>query len=89
MAKRFVFLNSVKKNYQQQGKIFFECLGYNCATKPMKEKIDKLCQSVGGQHAKALKEFLTTDADMQYISTKYYVSTPTLDRLRKAFYEKW
>lgn len=89
MAKSFVYLRAVKKDYQQQGKIFFECLGYARAPKATKEKIDRLCQSVGGQHAKALKEYLTTDANMTYISTKYYVSTPTLDRLRKAFYEKW
>lgn len=89
MAKRFVFLNSVKKNYQQQGKIFFECLGYSRAPKATRDKIDRLCAEVGGEYSKALKDFLTSDADMQYISTKYFVSVQTIDRLRRHFYERW
>lgn len=89
MAKRFIYLHAVKKDYQQQGKIFFECLGYAKATKATRDKIDRLCAEVGGIHAKALKAFLTSDADMQYISTKYFVSVQTLDRLRRQFYERW
>lgn len=89
MAKKFIYLRAVERTYQEQGKIFFECQTYAKNTKTVKDKIDRICAEVGKQHAKALKEFLTTSADMQYISTKYYVSVPTLDRLRKAFYERW
>lgn len=89
MAKRFVWLRSIKKSYAEQGKIFFQCLNYKNEPRATKEKIDRLCREVGGEYEKALKEYLTDNADMQYISTRYYLSVATLDRLRKAFYEKW
>ena len=89
MAKKFIFLRAVDRTYKEQGQIYFACQMYAKAPKPTRDKIDRLCQEVGKQHARALKEFLISEADMQYISTKYYVSVPTLDRLRKAFYERW
>ena len=89
MAKRFKQLSSVGRSYREQGQIYFTCQNYARLGARQREKIDRLCEQVGGEYAGALKEYLTTDADWQYICTRYYVSSGTLDRLRKRFYEAW
>lgn len=89
MAKRFKFLGSVRKGYKEQGQIFFCCLNYKKQPRATREKIDRLCESIGGQYSAALKEFLTTDADMVWVCDKHFVSQGTMNRLRQRFYEAW
>lgn len=85
----FKHLRSINRNYSEQGLIFFTCQTYGKQPEWMRRKIDKLCESAGGEYAPALKEFLTTDADWIYICGKHHISDRTLYRIRKAFYENW
>ncbi len=87
--KRFKRLKSVKKSYIEQGVIYFTCAGYRKQPKAVQEKIDKLCSCVGGDYAPALKCYMTTDADWITVCRRFSISSATLERLRRSFFEAW
>ena len=85
----FKRLRSVNKSYEEQGLIYFTCINYKRQPARIREKIDRLCESAGGEYATALKEYMTTDADWIYICDRYHLSNSTLERIRRAFFESW
>jgi hypothetical protein len=87
--KTFRRLKNVRKSYAEQGAIFFACATCRQQPRAVQAKIDRLCQSVGGEYAPALKAFLTTDADWLWVCDHYHISGATLERLRRKFYEAW
>ena len=89
IADKFKRLRTTKKNYNQQGQIYFTCINYVRQPEAVREKIDRLCESVGGEFAPALKEFLTTSRSYLSVCDKHYISTARLDRLRTRFYDEW
>ena len=90
MAAKFKFLRAVQgKSYVQQGEIYFTCRNYRQQPQQVRARIDDLCRKAAGEYWKALREYLTTDADWRYICDKHYISSATLDRIRIRFYELW
>lgn len=87
--KRFRELQSVHKSYRQQGEIFFCCLNYAHQTRQTREKIDRLCEQAAGEHAAALKHYLTTEVSWQEVTAEYHLSDKTLERVRNRFYRLW
>lgn len=87
--RRFKVLRSVRKSWEEQGYIFFCCRTYGRQPQKVRQKIDRLCASAGGEYATALKAYLTTDADWIWICRKYAISESTLDRIRRRFFESW
>ena len=86
---KFKYLPSVKKSYEQQGEIFFACRNYARQPEALRAKIDALIAEAGGEHAAALRAYLTTCASWERVTMEYYVSASTLDRIRRRFYELW
>ena len=86
---KFKFLPSVGRDYNTQIDCYAACANYKRQPEAVKEKIDALIAEVGGVYAPALKEYLTTSANFNYICTKHYISVQTLNSLRKKFYESW
>lgn len=87
--RSFKRLRSVRKSYNEQGLIYFTCINYRRAPEWQRRRIDLLCESVGGEYAPALREYLTTEADWIHVCQKYHISDRTLDRMRTRFYEAW
>ena len=87
--KKFKRLRSVRKSASEQGLIFYSCLCYRNQPPTVRQKIDNLCKSVGGEYAPALREYMTTLGDWNYICDKHHISASTLDRLRRDFYNRW
>ena len=86
---KFRYLPSVPLSYEQQGEIFFACRNYARQSAQMRSKIDRLITEAGGEHAAALKAYLTTRASWERVTMDYFISNSTLDRIRRRFYELW
>ncbi len=90
MAGRFKFLRAVSgKSYVQQIGVYYACMDYDGQPERVRDKIDRLCAEAAGEHAAALKAYLTTGASWQEITQRFYLSDRTLDRARQRFYELW
>ena len=72
-----------------QGFVCFSCLTYDAQPQRVKNKINNLCDKVGGEYRDALFEFVTTEKTVTEIGLKYYVSETKLYNMRKKFYESW
>jgi len=88
-VKRFKWLRSVNKSYDEQAFIFYTCATYGTQKKTAQNRIRRLCERAAGEYAAALLEFLTTKADFRYICTKHSISDSTLERARRKFYDLW
>ena len=89
MKAEFKRLRSVNKTYDEQGEIFFACRNYARQPKKVREKIRRVCEKAGGDYAKELFIYLTTNISWQQMVTEYYISEATLCRIRRRFYELW
>lgn len=83
-------LRGVNRPHREQGLIWFTCLNYEKQPKEIQEKIRKLCNECGGEHAEALFTLVTREnVSVPWIERKYHVSDTTLYKRRKDFYERW
>lgn len=74
--------------YNRQGLIHFICVNYEDMPDKVREKIDRLCDEIGGEDAEALFEVLTNDTKPIYgIAAEFYVNEKKLYKMRKEFYE--
>lgn len=89
VATRFKYLPSVRKSYAEQGKIFFDCQNYSRQPAEIRAKIDELIQEAGGEYADALRAYLCTRASWERVTMECFVSSATLDRIRRKFFELW
>ena len=90
MAERFKYLPSVEIGYAEQGRIFFTCRTYKDQPPAVREKIDLVCLAAAGgeqSYADALKTYMTTDKSFNSVCMDGCVSTSTMDRLRRRFYQ--
>lgn len=88
-SKTFKKRRGIKLSYEQQGLVYFTCINYKSQPKWMREKIDKLCRQIGGMHADALKQVMTTGRSVRQISLECYISESVLYELRREFYEQF
>lgn len=82
-------LRGVPLPYEKQGQIYFTCLNFSTAPVYIQRKIERLCESAGGEYASALMELVTTEKTVPQLAQKYYCSPETLARCRKEFYLSW
>lgn len=73
----------------KQGLIYYTCINFSEQPYYIQQKIIKLCESAGGEYARALFELLTTGAEILPMAQKHYVSEETLRRKRRDFYKSW
>lgn len=88
-SRQFRLSRRLSVPYEKQGYIYFCCLNYEEVTGQQRRRIDSLCKSVGGEHRRALFEYLTSGSGAQKIADKHYISPATLYRLRQKFFESW
>lgn len=73
----------------KQGLIYYTCLNYAEQPKHVRRKIERLCQSAGGEYAPALFELVTSPTSVTATASKWHLSEETLKRLRRSFYRSW
>ena len=84
---QFKFRRGIRLSYERQGYIYFLCRRFSTLPKAQRDEIRALCRSAGGQYERALWRCVTTGAGMQRICNEEHVSTATLYRCLKRFYE--
>ena len=85
----FRFKSGIKVSYEKQGYIYFTSLRFRELSPGRQQKILNLCAQCGGEHHRALFEFVTTDASATAICGKHYLSKSTLYRIVRQYYEKF
>lgn len=83
----FRFKSGVRADYNRQGYIYFLSRRYKELPDEDQKKIKALCLKFGGEHHRALFEFVTTDTTATALSLKYYISRATLYRAVRKYYE--
>ena len=83
----FRFKKSVQVSYERQGYIYFLSRLYDQLPPERQEQIMQQCIVAGGEHAKALFAFVTTDLNATAICARYFLSRSTLDRVVRKYYE--
>lgn len=82
----FRFKKSVPVSYDRQGYIYFLSRLYDHLPADRQEKIRQHCRTTGGEHAKALFTFVTTDLNATAICARFFLSRSTLDRVVRKYY---
>jgi len=85
----FKRLRGVPLPYERQGQIYFTCRNYTTERKYIRDKIDRLCASAGGEYAPALKELLLSGRSVQRVADEFHVSPERLMLVRRRFYTEW
>lgn len=83
----FRYKRSVHVSYERQGFIYFVSLHYHELPEKARKQIQQLCQDVGGDHAEALLERVTTNASADAVCKKHFLSRSTLVRAVRRYYE--
>lgn len=82
----FRFKKAIPVDYDTQGYIYFLSKRYRDLPAAVKRRIESLCKEAGGEHYKALLEFVTTDAGAATVCSRYYLSQSTLERAVRRYY---
>lgn len=85
----FKKLRGVDLPEEKQGLVRYICLNSASQSKRTQEKIQRLCDDVGGAYSAALREVMCGRKSITAISREFFVSESKLYDMRKVFYEKW
>ena len=82
----FRFKKAIPVDYDTQGYIYFLSKRYTSLPLAVRRRIEDICRKAGGEHHRALLEFVTTDAGAVSVCTRYYLSQSTLERAVRRYY---
>lgn len=85
----FRYKSGIRVPYNKQGFIYFASRIYKDLPPGDRAEIDKLCRTAGGRFAPALKEFVTSDCNAEYICGKHHMTRSTLYRIVRKYYENF
>lgn len=87
-TRDFNYLPAVRLGRRKQGLIYY--LSHNYHNLPPKKRkiIDAYITSIAGEHAKALKRYMTTEDSAAIICMEEFIGSPsTLYSLQRTYYE--
>ncbi len=87
--EKFRYKYGLKVAYYRQGYIYFVSRNYKNLPKAKRERIETHCRRVGGEYWKALFDFVTKDIGSVAICARHYISSSTLERMVKRYYEEF
>ena len=82
----FRFKRSVPVSYDLQGYIYFYSRLFRFLTLREQKRIRESCAEAGGEHARALLEFVTTDAGADSVCRRHFLSRSTLERAVRRYF---
>ena len=85
----FRYKKSIPVPYTVQGYIYFSSRMYAALGAEQQKKILNLCLEAGGEHYRALFEFVTTDVGATAVCRKHFLSQSTLERVVKKYYVRF
>lgn len=85
----FKKLKGVPLPEEKQGLVRYTCLNAGSQPKRTQEKIQRLCDDVGGAYSAALREVMCSRKSITSIARDHFVSESALYRMRKEFYAAW
>lgn len=85
----FRFKKSIGVSYDRQGYIYFMSRLYDQLPQEKRSAIKQHCYEAGGEYAKALFLFVTTDLNATAICARCFLSRSTLDRVVRRYYEEF
>ena len=78
----------MRVGYARQGYIYFKSLIYKDLSPEERSRIMSLCKKAGGEHHRALFEFVTTQDTATSICARHFIASPTtLHMLARKYYE--
>lgn len=87
--ERFRVKKRLRVPYHVQGYIFFFSRRYKSLPKEKRDRIRAHCKDCGGEHWRALLEYMTTDAGAVEICGRYFISQSTLERVAERYFTEW
>lgn len=85
----FRYKKSVGASYERQGYIYFASRAYTQLSPSQQKKIVNLCAQAGGEYHAALFEFVTTDIGATAVCMRHHISSSTLERAVRRYYEQF
>lgn len=82
----FRYRKSIPVPYDQQGYIYFASRRWGSRPGREQRRILRLCTEAGGEHYRALYEYVTRGTPAAEICGKHYISQSTLDRMTRRYY---
>ena len=82
----FRMKKSLPMGYDRQGYIYFTSRMYRHLSRRQQSMIRLCCERAGGEYAKALFEFVTTDNGATNVCMKHHLSDSTLERIVRKYY---
>lgn len=80
------YKKSIPLSYERQGVIYFYSLLYRELDTEQQGIIRKICRTAGGEHYRALLEYVTGGEDILVVCRRHYISRSTLLRAVKRYY---
>ena len=59
---------------------------YRFMTLQEQQRLERVCREAGREHARAVMDFVTTDAGAASVCARHYLSQSTLERAVRRFY---
>jgi len=75
--------------YHRQGYIYFTARTYPDQPKRVRDKIARLCRACGGEHWRALFEYMTKNVSAVEVCSRFFIDKATLNRTVRAFYRRF
>lgn len=85
----FKKLKGVPLPEEKQGLVRYTCLNAEIQPKRTQNKIQRLCDDVGGAYSAALRDVMCSRKSITRISMEHHVGESTLYRMRQEFYAAW
>lgn len=85
----FRYKKSLGVSYNRQGYIYFASRLYRELPEGKRRKLEALCVQCGGEHNRALLDFVTTDAGADLVCDRHYLSRSTLHRMVRRYYREF
>ena len=86
---RFRYNPKINISYDRQGYIYFTSKMYKNLPQKRKQEIWSLCKECGGAYAAALLKFVTTDLSQTAVCMSHNLSSSTLRRSVRRYYESF
>ena len=80
------YKKSIPLSYERQGVIYFYSLLYRELDADQQGIIRKICRTAGGEHYRALLEYVTEGEDILLVCQRHFISRSTLLRAVKRYY---
>lgn len=80
----------IKLSYDEQGLIHFVCVNVEKMPEYVQNKIVRMCDEIGKEHAEVLYKVMTdSKRNIRTLAREYFISESQLYLYRKRFYESW